>query len=444
MSEFADRCGAYKRLLALTSGRSGFYIGLVKWRNQLLALFCLSVFLAFGVLYFRYWVIQKPFGIILFIGEGLDAQTLAAARLHAGGADKPLAIDSLFHTALLKNYSADSAVPDPAAAATAIATGTKVKNGVVAVNAAGQPLPALLALARDAGRVTGLVTDGPLTAPTAASFYGHAQKKDEWENLARQLVESGEVDVVLGRGSADFLPQAQGGRRTDGKDLLSAAREAGYDYVQSLAALDEIPRWRRARLLGLFDEMEFGTPDDAKDSQEKPTLADMVRRGIELLQFHRGGYLLVVDATSMRRAGQQGLVEQRLAAAVALDRAISVAAEYTGDKSVIFVCGDVADGEISKVAGADKNRPRIEISPNAWVPTNERNDAPAEFSVVPLSEGDSLSRAASPSREASPPPRSEQTEVSEDILAFGKGLGADALHGTQENTALFEIIRDNL
>ena len=427
----------------MTSGRSGFYIGLVKWRNQLLALFCLFVFLAFGVLYFRYWVIQKPFGIILFIGEGLDAQTLAAARLHAGGSDKPLAIDSLSHTALLKNYSADSAVPDPAAAATAIATGTKVKNGVVAINAEGQPLPALLALARDAGRVTGLVTDGPLTAPTAASFYGHAQKKDEWENLARQLVESGEVDVVLGRGSADFLPQAQGGRRTDGKDLLNAAREAGYDYVQSLAALDEIPRWRRARLLGLFDEMEFGTPDDAKDSQEKPTLADIVRRGIELLQFHRGGYLLVVDATSMRRADQQGLVEQRLAAALALDRAISVAAEYTGDKSVIFVCGDVADGKISK-AGADKNQPRIEISPNAWVPTNERNDAPAEFSVLPLSEADSLARAASPLREASPPQISEQTEVAEDILAFGKGLGADALHGTQENTALFEIIRDNL
>ena len=43
----------------------------MKWRNQILALLCLTIFFAFGVLYFRHWVVQKPFGIVLFIGEGL-------------------------------------------------------------------------------------------------------------------------------------------------------------------------------------------------------------------------------------------------------------------------------------------------------------------------------------------------------------------------------------
>jgi hypothetical protein len=71
----------HKRVLALTSAQARRYIAQVKWRNQLLALFCLFLFLAFGVFYFKYWVIQKPFGIILFIGEGLDAQQLAAARV---------------------------------------------------------------------------------------------------------------------------------------------------------------------------------------------------------------------------------------------------------------------------------------------------------------------------------------------------------------------------
>ncbi len=110
---FPATARTHKRLLALTSPRRGFYIGLVKWRNQLLALFCLIVFFAFGVFYFRYWVIQKPFGIILFIGEGLDAQTLAAARLAAGGPEGALAIDSLGYTALLKNRAADAATPTP-------------------------------------------------------------------------------------------------------------------------------------------------------------------------------------------------------------------------------------------------------------------------------------------------------------------------------------------
>src|SRR5436309_2112276 len=36
----------------------------MKWRNQLLALFCLLAFAGIGVLYFQHWVIRKPFGII--------------------------------------------------------------------------------------------------------------------------------------------------------------------------------------------------------------------------------------------------------------------------------------------------------------------------------------------------------------------------------------------
>ena len=43
----------------------------MKWRNQLLALFCLLGFAGLGILYFQHWVVQKPFGIILFVGEGL-------------------------------------------------------------------------------------------------------------------------------------------------------------------------------------------------------------------------------------------------------------------------------------------------------------------------------------------------------------------------------------
>ena len=43
----------------------------MKWRNQLLAFICLLLFAGVGVIYFQHWVIRKPFGIILFVGEGL-------------------------------------------------------------------------------------------------------------------------------------------------------------------------------------------------------------------------------------------------------------------------------------------------------------------------------------------------------------------------------------
>ena len=110
----------------------------MKWRNQILALLCLTIFIAFGVLYFRHWVVQKPFGIVLFIGEGLTPDRIAATRLYAGGANSRLAIESLPAVALLSNYSQDFAVPDEAAAATTLATGVKVNNRSIGIDPMGK------------------------------------------------------------------------------------------------------------------------------------------------------------------------------------------------------------------------------------------------------------------------------------------------------------------
>src|SRR5256714_9696412 len=115
----------FRVVAGLTMELARRYIALVKWRNQLLALLCLAVFVGLGVLYFQHWVVQKPFGIILFIGEGLDAARLPMTRVYAGGASTGLTIDSLPNTALLRNYSLDSVIPDQGAVATALATGAK-------------------------------------------------------------------------------------------------------------------------------------------------------------------------------------------------------------------------------------------------------------------------------------------------------------------------------
>src|SRR3954463_5028095 len=200
----------------------------MKWRNQLLALFCLVLFAAFGVFYFQHWVVQKPFGIILFIGEGLSPSRLAATRVFAGGADAPLALDSMPHLALVRNYSKDFAAPDSAAAALAIATGTRVNNKSI-----GAPSPNLFELARRSGRGTGLVTDGKLTGSVPAAFYVHRPEVATQTDFARLLADSSSIDLSLGGGAHDFLPEAKDGKRTDGRDLLSEIRRKGFDLART-------------------------------------------------------------------------------------------------------------------------------------------------------------------------------------------------------------------
>src|SRR6266568_8127697 len=105
----------------------------MKWRNQLLALVCLVAFGALGVVYFQHWVIRKPFGIILFVGEGLSPARLAPTRVYAAGVETRLNLDSMPNAALITNYSKDFAAPDQAAAETATATAERVTNPTLAI-----------------------------------------------------------------------------------------------------------------------------------------------------------------------------------------------------------------------------------------------------------------------------------------------------------------------
>jgi alkaline phosphatase len=236
----------------LTTRRRHDHIAPVKWRNQLLALLLLVAFVGIGVIYFQHWVVQKPFGIILFIGQGLSPGRLAATRVYAGGAETHLALDSMEHIALIRNYSKDFATPDQAAAATAIATGTRVNNGAIARNSEGKPLASIVELARDQGRVIGLVTDVNLTEPTCAAFYAHPAEPNDTDAIAREFVEGGKIEIALGGGLAQFLPSGKGGARQDNRDLLLELRRNGFDVAQTRAELEAIPTWKHSKLFGVF------------------------------------------------------------------------------------------------------------------------------------------------------------------------------------------------
>jgi alkaline phosphatase len=284
----------------------------MKWRNQLLALFCLLAFAGIGVLYFQHWVIRKPFGIILFVGEGLSPGRLAPTRAYAAGAGARLNVDSMAHAALVMNYSKDFAAPDQAAAATAIATGERVANRAVAINADGKAIKSIIELAREYGRATGLITDTKLTDPTSAAFYAHPAESSDAEKIATEFVDRGNVDIAMGGGAAQFLPVTKGGDRQDSRDLLLELRGNGFDIVRTRAELDAVPAWRRPKLVGVFSKEDLAFVNQVEERSQQPSLSDMVRRAIQLLQYNVGGYLLVVDAGLMRKAAQENNGERTL------------------------------------------------------------------------------------------------------------------------------------
>ena len=421
---------------------------MVKWRNQLLALLCLAVFAGLGVLYFQHWVVQKPFGIILIVGEGLSPERTALTRVYGGGADARLAMDGMPHSALVTNYSRDFAVADQAAAASALATGVKVNNRALSVDPNGKAIATIVELARSHGRATGLVTNGSLTNATCAAFYAHQNNANDADQLARELIEGNKMDVCLGINAAEFLPEAKKGSRQDGRDLLLELRGNGFEVIRTRAELESVAVWTRPKLFGVF-----ATDANDQNWNAEPALSDMVRRAVELLQYDPRGYLLVVDAARMRNAAEANDAEKTLTETAELDRTLGTALRYAGAKSTIVVSGDAAIGGLHANGfpfRKDSGIALIGLNPSGepWLTwaTGPKGIQAYGAGKIPEKEGAENSSGANTKALNEPAAFYAKSALNtlEDVVAFGTGPGTEALHGTIDNTQIFKLVRDEL
>ena len=403
----------------------------MRLRNNLLAFAILILFIALGVLYVRFWVVQRPYGIILFVSDGLVSRHIAAARLYENGAGNRLDLEDLLrHSALVRNDPAQFAVPDAASAASALATGWKTRHHTVGVKENGESVASILELARKEGRVVGLVTNGSLTAPSPAAFYAHTSLAEDGAALAPQLLAAPQFKVLFGGGSEDFLPEGKNGRRKDGKNLLTGLSAPRWDVLRSRAELEATGHYHDGTLLGLFAEgrMEFSKKREVTGTQ--PSLSDLVHHAIECLETNRGGYVLVVDEALISRACLLNEGEHLMRETLELDRSIGTAVKYAGEKSLIVAVGRESIGGFAlsgypmrQDKGLALLGPTPEGNPYITWATGPKGAKPNEPVARDAVAG---------------------VTTAEDVLALGAGLGAEKLHGFLDNTDIFKIIRDAL
>ena len=409
-----------------------------KFRNRLLALFCLLVFLGLGGVFYVKWVVQRPFAVILFLADNLTPSALTPARNYEGGADHRLALESFPNLALATNHANDFAVCDGAAAATSIGTGRKGNNGSLGVVSGDAKLPNLLEIAARCGRLTGLVSNASLTDATPAAFYASTSDPLDYMTISRQLAENPTIDILLGGGAADFLPTLQGGRRQDGRDLLQEMRERGYDVALTQAELEQTPRWRSPKTLGLFAMGNLAFADEVAVAATQPSLATMVRHAIQLLQYNQRGYLLVVDAALAGKSGTQNEGERTLRELLALDDAVREARAYAGEDALIIVAGK------RNVGGLRLNGYPFRNDKGAGLlGTNAQGVPSITWSTGPES-GTRVTPEGPVSTEPAASKRAAAIGTAEDAVVVATGPGSEKVHGFLDNTDLFRIVEKGL
>jgi alkaline phosphatase len=288
---------------------------------------------------------QAPRNVILLIPDGFGPASATMARdyLRYDEGRTALAFDSL-QTGAARTHAADSRITDSAAGATAYSTGHKTNNGYVATDTLERPLATLLEAAERRGMATGLVVTSRITHATPASFAAHTPGRWRENEIAAEEITK-DIDVILGGGKRHFLPESEGGERTDGRNLMDEAREKGYAVVTERDAFDAVSA---TPMLGLFAMSHMDYEID-RDPDEQPSLTAMTRKALNLLEGDEDGFFLMAEGSRIDHAGHANDAAAHLRDALAFEDAVraSLAFARRDGETLVVVVSDHGTGGMS-------------------------------------------------------------------------------------------------
>jgi alkaline phosphatase len=421
--------------------------------------------------------------IILLIGDGMGPSHFGAAWLYSnrilGKELRMVEAMKSGRTAYLVNDTANAIVTESAAAATQIACGVKVPARVVGMGPDGKtPCKTLLELAKDRGMATGLVTTSGITDATPAAFAAHVPHRSDEASVAAQELQAG-VDVLLGGRKQFFLPEAAGGKRKDGRDLLEEARRAGYAVVGTASELREA---NAGKILGLFNLGNMAYEIDRPKTAE-PSLAEMAAKTLEALSKHPRGFFVMIEGGRIDHAAHRNDAAGTVRDVLAFDDAVGVALDFqrrTPDTFVI-VTADHETGGMALIGHSKDSKEYVGIDLSAIQkvqtsfelmleelgknPTPEKiREVVKKHTAIEITEDEAKVVADDTIRKLDPQNYSyatlhslafvlrpylrvgwgSQTHTASPLFAFGSGPGSEELVGFRHNTELFRIMKTAL
>jgi len=294
----------------------------------------------------------KPKNIIILFADGVASSQFEVARYASQHlrnqkftiTDTVLKEGSL---ALITNYTEDAFITDSAAAGSAMSTGVKTTLGTVAMNPQGKPVETVMEAAKASGKRIGLVSTAAVYDATPAAFSVHAKSRREYASIVDQLFAL-DPDVLLGAGYDYFLPKDQnGGKRKDGKDVIAAFREKGYDVARNA---QDLKNAKGSRLLGLFAEEDMNHEIDRHETQE-PSVGEMAAAAIRVLsQESPNGFVLLIEDENTDKAGHRNDIAALIKDLWAFNEAVEIALAFqqkAPNDTLIIVTGDHETGGLS-------------------------------------------------------------------------------------------------
>jgi alkaline phosphatase len=425
--------------------------------------------------------------IIFFLGDGMGATTITAARIHQYQEQGTLHFETFERSARIKTYSNDAQTTDSAPSMGSYMTGIKINNEVISMADAqpswpakdrngnrsintcetgnGRAVPTILELAKARGKAVGAVTTTEMTHATPASTFAHVCNRNASYAIATQIVPGGAgynvalgdgVDVLMGGGRNLFTPyhaEHNPKGRSDGRDLLAEFAARGYTVAHNASQMQAAPSARK--LVGIYskqDHLEY----EHDRSPEQPSLAAMTAKAIDLLAPNPNGFFLMVEGGKIDHALHGSNAKSALLETIAFDDAVKAALDKMrvldpGLRNTLIVVTADHDHTMVMNGYPKRGNPVLDIVRNYSDGQPARDADGHTYTTLVFGNGpnrperradvDSASALHDDYQQQTGVRRTKESHGGGDVKLLATGAGSEGFRGTMENTRVFDLMK---
>ena len=279
----------------------------------------------------------KVKNIIMLIGDGMGPTHIPSLMLEEQYA--PTNFERAKRASFVTTYSHNNRVTDSAAAGTALACGEKTDNSVIGLTADGDTLISNLTFAEALGMPSAIVVSCDITHATPAAFYAHAKHRNERENIASWLPNSG-IDVIFGGGLTAFT------NRGDSINLMNKFKESGYLVIDSLQQAEGITE---GKVIGLFADEHLPSIINGRGDM----LPQATQKALNILTANSDksgkGFFMMVEGSQIDFESHANNPKGIYGEMKDFDKVVGVAFDYADSHpgTLVIVCADHDTGGMS-------------------------------------------------------------------------------------------------
>ena len=293
-----------------------------------------------------------PKYVFYFIGDGMGIAQVQALRTYYKQMGDSVAQLPHFYDApvmgYITTYSANDDITDSAAAGTALACGSKTRNGMIGMDADTVALTSVAKKMKAAGRGVAVMSSVCLDDATPSAFYASRPSRHHYHQIEQQGAASG-FDFMAGA----YFRDPYGVRCGVPGNVFAEYEAAGYTIVRGREGFNDAIKADARRVLWLDNdtttENRIGYAIDGDNGDM--TLPQMVRSGIDFLYTnHPQGFFMMAEGGAIDHMGHgndpSGVLRETIEFDAAVREAIAFYNEHP-QETLIVITADHETGGFS-------------------------------------------------------------------------------------------------